>query len=291
LLKACKLMDRDATFNEDEIQKLLARAAELQAASDDSSSTPGLTLEEVEQAAESAGLNPRHVRQAARELSRPKTTHASTDVNDSHLFVERWIDRPMSEEVWTAVRSELRHRTGVPQGWSLSSPFEWSTTERIGDTREWTHHRLGNTRELRVSVRPSGEQTQLRLAKRTSTDGTPLLNALGIGIGLTIASASIVGGIMGSWLWALLGGVLAFGIVTPAAYAGIKAWRRSELRSLETLADQLERVLADSPSTAAASQMDRSSQGQLDDVRMESSDPSDSSPTGTRHRRREGGHS
>jgi hypothetical protein len=245
----------------------------------------------VEQAAESAGLNPRHVRQAARELSRPKTTHASTDVNDSHLFVERWIDRPMSDDAWQAVLSELRHRTGVPQGWSLSSPFEWSTTETIGKTREWTHHRLGNTRELRVSLRPSGEQTQLRLAKRTSTDGTPLLNAIGIGVACTIVAASIVGGTMTSWLWALLGGVLAFAVSTPAAYAGIKAWRRSQLRSLETLADQLERVLVDSTSTASAAQMDRSSQAELDDVRVESSQTSDSSVPNTRTRQREGGRS
>ncbi len=281
-------MDRDATFDEDEIQQLLARAAELQAASGDESSSPGLTLQEVEEAAESAGVDPRHVRQAARELSRPKTTHASTDVNDSHLFVERWIDRPMSEEAWTALLSELRHRTGVPQGWSLSSPFEWSTTERIGDTREWTHHRLGNTRELRVSLRPSGEQTQLRLAKRTSTDGTPLLNALGIGAVCTIVAASIVGGSMGSWLWALLGGLIALSITTPIAYAGIKAWRRSQLRSLETLADQLERVLIDSPSSSSA-QVGNSSRNSLGDAQMESSESSSASPSQTPTRRREGG--
>lgn len=282
-------MDRDATFNEDEIQQLLARAAELQAASSDASSAPGLTLQEVEEAAESAGLDPDYVRQAARELSRPQTTHATTEVNDSHLFVERWIDRPTSEEAWTALRSELRHRTGVPQGWSLSSPFEWSTTERIGDTREWTHRRLGNTRELRVSLRPSGEQTQLRLAKRTSTDGTPLLNAIGIGVGCTIASASIVGGIMGSWLWALIGGLLAFAIVTPASYAGIKAWRRSQLRSLETLADQLERVLVDAPSTESPSRESRS-QDSLGDAGMKSSPSTNSSSPQTHTRRREGGH-
>lgn len=277
-------MDRKATFNEEEIQQLLARAAELQAASTDESSSPGLTLQEVEQAAESAGLNPGHVRQAARELSRPKTTHASTDTNDNHLFVERRIDRPMSDDAWTALRSELRHRTGVPQGWSLSSPFEWSTTERIGDTREWTHHRLGNTRELRVSLRPSGEQTQLRLAKRTSTDGTPLLNAIGIGIGLTVVSASIVGGAMGSWIWALLGGLVAFAVFTPAAYAGIRAWRRSQLRSLETLADQLEKVLADTPSAAATSQTDRSADSQLGTPSGASLDASPTSVPPTRSR-------
>jgi hypothetical protein len=96
---------------------------------------------------------------------------------------------------------------------------------------------------------------------------------------------------MGSWLWALLGGLLAFAIVAPASYAGIKAWRRSELRSLETLADQLERVLADSPSTTSAAQMDRSSQAELGNVQMESPAPSDSSAPDTRPRRRDGGRS
>jgi len=277
-------MDRDATFNEDDIQKLLARAAELQAASDDASSAPGLTIQEVEQAAESAGLDPRHVRQAARELSRPKTTHASTDVNDSHLFVERRIDRPVSDDAWTAVLSELRHRTGVPQGWSVSSPFEWSTTDTIGNTREWTHHRLGNTRELRVSLRPSGEQTQLRLAKRTSTDGTPLLNAIGIGLACAIVAASIVGGTMTSWLWALVGGVIAFSAAAPAAYAGIRAWRQSQLRSLETLADQLERVLVESSSTASSSPMDPSSQHRLEQPQGDASSSNSDLPPRRRER-------
>jgi hypothetical protein len=286
-------MDRDHTFNEEEIQQLLARAAELQAASDDESSSPGLTLQEVEEAAESAGLDSSYVRQAARELSRPKTTHASIDVNDTHLFVERWIDRPMSEDAWQAVMGELRHRKGVPQGWSLSSPFEWSTTETIGNTREWTHHRLGNTQELRVSLRPRGEQTQLRLAKRTSTSGSPLLNAIAIGAVFAVVTALFAGLSFGSWVWAIVGGGVALGIGAPSVYAGIKAWRHSELRSLETLADQLERVLGERPSAAssskATSQIDRSSQDQVEDVRMDASDTSSSPATNQRARQGEGG--
>ena len=286
-------MDRNDTFNEEEIQQLLARAAELQAASTDESSPPGLTLQEVEEAAESAGLNPNHVRQAAREMAEPKTTHASTDVNDTHLFVERWIDRSMTDNAWQAVMGELRHRKGVPQGWSLSSPFEWSTTETIGNTREWTHHRLGNTKELRVSLRPRGEQTQLRLAKRTSTSGSPLLNAVAMGAVFAVVTAPFVGLSFGAWIWALVGGVVAFAAGTPAIYAGINAWRRSQLRSLETLADQLEKVLSDmTPTTSAAeatSQSGHASQDQLEDARMDPAEASSPSTTPRRSRRREGG--
>jgi hypothetical protein len=246
-------MDQNATFNEKEIQQVLARAAELQAAASDASSEPSLTLEEVEQAAENAGLDPSHVRQAVRELSGPKTTHVSTDANDTYLFMERWVDRPMSEDTWQAVVAELRHRTGLchrtdaQHGWSLNAPFEWSTTERIGDIREWTHHRLGNTQEMRVSLSPRGEQTQLRLAKRTPISGNPLLSAMSS----AAMAALFVGLSVGTGGWALVVGLVTGLVGTPAIYAGLKAWRRFQFRSLDTLAGQLEKVLIDVPPTAS----------------------------------------
>ena len=231
-------MVNERTFNEEQIRDVIKRAAEIQAASSSRGGASQLTLQELEEAAESAGVDPGHVRQAVREMDAARVTGGKTETNRSHIFVERWVSRPMTDDMTETIQTELSHRLGVPVNWSIESPFEWCSTKQIGDTWELTHREFMDTK-LRVSVRPHGDQTHVRLAEKYSVGGYPVLEAMAFSAALAGVSVPILMAASVAPVWIVTICALIFMVASPAIYAGLTMYKRSKQESLETLADQV----------------------------------------------------
>jgi hypothetical protein len=80
-----------------------------------------LTLSDIERAARTAGIEPRHVRQAAADLESPE--------DDSVVRERRCFSFAPSDEIWRTIVAELRDTYQTP-----------GSTGQIGNTREWTAH-------------------------------------------------------------------------------------------------------------------------------------------------------
>lgn len=249
-------MGSERTFSGDQLRDVLKRAAELQGSGASSSEGPALTVAELEQVAKGAGLDPAHIRQAVREMDAARVSRRTTDASDTHLFVERWIELPMTPRTKDIVKAELSHLHDVPLQWMLSNPFEWTTTKQVGDTWELNFRSLSRA-DLRVSLQPRGDEVRLRLARPVSTGGRPLFEA--VLWSLLVAAISVPAFIVATSqaLIAVLGVLLVYAASVGVLYQGFSHWRKSQHASLEKLGDQLADALiaaeAPSPVGTAAS--------------------------------------
>lgn len=231
-------MGSERTFSGDQLRDVLKRAAELQGSGSSAPEGPALTVAELEQVAEGAGLDPAHIRQAVREMDAARVSRRTTDASDTHLFVERWIELPLSARTKDIVRAELSHLHDVPLQWTLSNPFEWTTTKQVGDTWELNFRSLSRS-DLRVSLQPRGDALRLRLARPVAAGGRPLFEALSWS--LLVAAISVPAFIVATSqaLIAVLGVLLVYAASVGVLYQGFSHWRTSQHASLEKLGDQL----------------------------------------------------
>ena len=142
----------ERTYTEHEVAAIFARAAERRPAAPRADPTTGLTLAEVEQAGQEAGLDPASIRAAAAELS------AGFDLPDrSKIAVaERWIEGPLAAGAWEDLVASLRRRFGASTAW-------WTgDTAPLGTAHEWTHTAFSGVRTT-VTLSPREGQTLLRV--------------------------------------------------------------------------------------------------------------------------------
>jgi len=277
-------MPDERTFSGDQLQALLKRASQLQGSSPSRSEGAALTLEEIEHVAESAGLNPAYVRQAVQEMDSARVSRKAAEASDTHLYVERWIDMPMSRQAKETIQLELSHLMDVPLEWSISNPFEWTTQKDVGDAWELNFRSLSRT-DLRVLLQPWDDQLRLRLSKPVSTGGNPVMEALLWS--LLVAGPSVPAFIIAFdvLLWALMGVLLVYMTAVLVIHQGLTYWRDSQHQSLEKLADQLSSALiaADKRSTSAGAARMSSSSASRSKLSMEE-EPSNRSAADERSR-------
>ena len=243
------------TYNEKEVAKLFERAAELQAISTRRADASGLTLDDLEHVAEEAGIDPSLLRQAAIEMEEPalNATNAGRDTSATHIFVERRIAGPLTEDAWENIVFELRHRFESDFGGMMGMPqYGKGATEEIGKTREWKHTSAAGV-ETRVMVRPVGDSTMLRLSQRVGIASTW---AESIFYGFILAFLASGGGAIfaDSGLTGVLIGVATLAAAIPLIYVADKAWRGSKHKALEELGNALTGLIADSASKTTASE-------------------------------------
>ena len=113
-------MDPYRRYTTQEVRSILKRAARHQADADRAADglTTGLTLTDIQTAAEDAGINPSHVRRAALDI---------TIDREDGVVSRRRLDAKVSDAAWTAIVAELRRVHGAA-----------GSTGRVGETREWT---------------------------------------------------------------------------------------------------------------------------------------------------------
>jgi hypothetical protein len=193
-------------FSDEEVRIILARAAKLQELAPPApSAMDGLSLRDLEQVAEEAGISRALVRRAAAEV----------DVEAGGARGGLLLGHP----------SELRFQYFVP-GEVPSSAFPRLTEliesrldlpgqpQTAGSSLRW--YPVGAPRLLQVAVVPEHGRTTIRITERLS----PLIGGLfggivgGAGGGLGGAAAGVIGGVLGS-LW---GGLLAAGLAVVGSW-------------------------------------------------------------------------
>ncbi len=133
-------LDDARLFGEEDVAKILKRATERQ--SKRKAPSAGLTLEEIKQVAAEAGIDPRHIADAAREITEPSagTLQAAPNTAPSIDRPNFWggplsvtretvVDGTIDEFAWEEMVSEARREfndTGEVRKWSNSR--EWASS-------------------------------------------------------------------------------------------------------------------------------------------------------------------
>lgn len=234
-------------YTEREIAALLARAAELQQAAPDAPHGPTLSLAEVERIAAEAGLEPAHVRAAAREMGAGVPVPTSTP---GRRTLERWLDVPFSDVAWEEAVTTLRARhpgTNWAQ-YTAGSYAPGGDLSRVGAAHEWRHVAwTGATTTLTAS--PRGERTRLRLVTGDSVHwsdrATAAFYAFTPGLLLALAAAALANQATGSGWAAVLAFVTSFvAALALVAVLGAPAVGRSRQARIERAAETLDAVAA-----------------------------------------------
>lgn len=162
-------------FSEEEVQRLIKRAAELEAersVSGRGSGKNGLSIEELKQVAFEAGLDPRLIEQAASELEKkPTDENEIVRVNRDEISSEIWLDRQPDREVMDLLVTELNHMYGTTDELNWWNNL-WGTHEgkakvkRTTNTTEWNYTTEAGIYSTRVLMQQRGERFRLRVSKR-----------------------------------------------------------------------------------------------------------------------------
>ena len=224
-------------FTEEEVQRIFALVAERHRAV--TSAASGLSLAELEEAAEAAGFDPALVAAAAAELDaapHPERTLAGAPVE---VVRTRVVGGPLDDRAWEQMVSAARSEFGEP-----------GMSGQVGRLREWTSFRSAGQNQVvtRVTAEPADDGTRVTVS-RSIRD---------MAFGFTLAAAI-------QWAMALLFTLLAVGGVEPdlwipaALLAGLgtlfglgvgigtRVWHRRDSARFERLLDRLERCVRDAP--------------------------------------------
>lgn len=232
----------DRTYTEREIQRLIERAAELQAQEHDPGG-PGLTLAELESVATEAGIDARYVRAAVAEQRAGAAVQSKGGADTTHIYVERVVPGDLAEEAWEDVVMTLRNRFDTSLGATMGMPgYGQSSTEQIGRSREWRHTSMSGV-ETRVMVRPRDGQIHLRLSQRVGL-ASPPTEAFWYGI-LAGLLGFIPGLILTPGAWVFLWWAGAALLFMPLVYTLDTRWRDKKHRELKALADDVSRMVSD----------------------------------------------
>ena len=274
-------------YTEEEVAALIERTVELQAqAGRRAEAGPGLTLTELEAVAAEAGLNPALLRQAAAEMDTPQrrtlAPHAGTSA--THIYVERQVPGPLTDDAWEDVVAELRHRYDTDLGTMMGMPgYGRSAVEQIGRTVEWKHTSMSGI-ETRVLIRPRGDWLHLRFSQRVGW-GSSIAEAVTYGAGVAGLAAFFAGAFGKS-------GLLAVGVLLAVLAAAIpsilyldRAWRRKKHRELDALAERIA-ALASAPDAAPARAAAPDAAPRLDDALLDADEAAAPDRTAPRHRTR-----
>lgn len=229
-------------YGDTETEAILRRAAELQASGPSAPRADrGLTLAELEGIAKEAGIDPLLVRQAAREIDRPRAGRPAPFLGAPvRLRAERTCEGELDEERWEDMVGEIQQTLGAGHVSRVGRTRTWSATGMIGQP---------GTRAVTVTAVSQNGNTTLRAEEPIGhvagglfggimggLGGGGLGAALGIGLGV-FHSAPVGVGLAAALLAGSYG--LARTIYTRIA--------RSRQRTLEELLDRLAAQVPDRP--------------------------------------------
>ena len=218
-------------YGDDEVREILSLATT--GGTGDGSApaeSGGLTLDELRQIAQEAGIDPVRVAQAAASLDARGKPAPVRRMLGLPIGLSRVVDLPRAptDREWEQLISEFRTTFGAP-GRATSS----------GGLREWSH---GN---LHVCVEPTERGEQLRLS--TLKDDGMALNGLAIGTGVMSLLMSAVVAAAGKPEKALV--VLGmFGGIALVAFGAnvlrLPRWARERERQMEAIAEHAVKLLS-----------------------------------------------
>jgi hypothetical protein len=240
-------MDPSTRFDDAEIRRILARAADRQEQADRalpaasagsrSGTEPGLSLAELQEVAGEAGIDAAHVVAAAREvqLSTAVAPERYRFVGIPMELVERRIvPGHLADREWERIVGEFRSAFRTP-----------GTTNSFGDVREWFSSGAGTTGapvRLRLDPGEDGIEVSLRQSTKSARD-VPLalgwtFGSMGAVFGLIVAVGSLDPG--AAALPALFG-VLSGGSFLGGRWAA-RRWARRQSARFSRLLDRVELI-------------------------------------------------
>jgi len=209
-------------FSEDEVQKLIKRAAELEAersVEGRGGRENGLSIDELKSVAAEAGLDPKLIDQAAYELD---TEHVDVKekvrVNRDEIISEIWLESHPDNETIDVLITELNHMYGTTDELNWWENL-WGTHEgkakvkRSSGTTEWNYKTEAGMYSTRVLLQQRGERFRIRVSKRQimNLEWDNDLNNV-----FLVLPVLIFLGIFGA-----VGSSLTFGIAWPGLITGI----------------------------------------------------------------------
>lgn len=266
-------------FSEDEARRIFARVAERQSRT--APHAAGLSLDELEEAARAAGLDPALVVQAAAELdgAAPARSLAGAPVE---VRVSRVVPGELTDDVWAGIVADARLQfrgTG--------------TAGQVGRTREWTVVSGGakNGVSTHLSAEPVAGGIRITLAQSIRDMVLGFSIAGGItGLMAVFFSAMALAGVDPElWIPAMmmLAMALLFGLGTRV---GAQAWQRQRSTRFETLLDRFELIARDRTPAPDAAHDPAPREGPSREARLRfdlgDDAPLDAGPAGTARRTR-----
>jgi hypothetical protein len=168
-------------YGEDEIGELLRRATELQR-DEASPNLPsgGLSLQEIEEIAGEVGIDPRYLRQAARELDTVVDTGGigSTLAGAPVMLVlERTLEGELAEEGFERLLIEIQRNTS-----------EHGQPSLLGRTLTWKAETSSKVRSIQVLISSHDGETHIRIEEQLGQLAGSLYAGIvaggGVGVGL-----------------------------------------------------------------------------------------------------------
>lgn len=162
-------------FSKGEVQKLIKRAAELEAertVSTRGSEKNGLTIGELKNIASETGLDPELIEQAASEIDTESTdVKESVRVNREEIASEIWLNRRPDSETMDLLVTELNHIYGTTNelNWwdNLWGGHEGKAkVKRTSNTTEWNYTTEAGMYSTRVLMQQRGDRFRIRVSKR-----------------------------------------------------------------------------------------------------------------------------
>ena len=215
-------MPPDRRFSESEIREVFERAAAEQQAAE--REPEGLTLEEMQEVAASAGLDPQFVARAAQAvaLGEPDSGRTAFGPMPTGVYRTELLPGPATDALWASVLSDARHTFAAEGKVRDTAP---------GGLRAW---RNGN---LRVTLEPAGAGSRLSLRTRKD-DAAPGLVMMGVlvTLGLVAVAVSLLGygdlSAAAGWTGMILGGALG----GAGMWAGQRGWAATRETQMEEIA-------------------------------------------------------
>jgi hypothetical protein len=230
-------MPGERRFGDEQVSLILQRAAELQsrdAPDSEGSSVHTFSLSELEEIASEAGIAPRFLRQAARELeARSSGGDASAALlgGPLTLTLERVVVGELSEDGFEQLLGEIQ-AAGIGHG---NAAF-------VGRTMTWRSGGGDNQRSLQITVHSRDRVTEIHMEERRHQIAGALFGGIagggGLGIGLGVGLG--VGLEMGSVFFAAGFPVAIIALCYVVARTIYGGTGRSRERKLRALLDRLE---------------------------------------------------
>ena len=226
-------------YSEEEAQRIFALVAERQRTV---SGTDGLTLDELEEAAQAAGLDPGLVAVAAAELD--AAPHEARTLLGAPVEVVRTrvIDGPVSDDTWAGLVAQARREFGQP-----------GMAGQVGRLREWTliENTSNNDTVTRLTAEPAADGTRITVSKsvRDVVFGLTLASAIQWALATIFGVLAVAGVEADLWIPALFLAFLGTGL-GAGAQIGARVWQRAAAGRFEALLDRLELIARDAPPAA-----------------------------------------
>lgn len=210
----------DRKFSDDEVARILARAAELQ--HDREAKTTG--LDDIERAAAEAGIDPALVRAVASEMSSAAAPTRPGFFGPTGVSFEGVVDGVVRPEDYARLNDALQHALGAPVVGS-----------HLGTSLQWSHTNAQNGRAVQASVSMRDGRITVRVSERLGATMGGIYGGVGggAGIGAVIPGAAFGGfallGPIGAVIGALVGTAASlFG--TRALYLAVARNREAQLK-------------------------------------------------------------